>query len=76
MLLEALTLVALVALAIAGVFLWLRRSPKHSRDVRIVDMRNRGFTAHQIADTLGTTENAISEELKRLSIGLGTTSSG
>ena len=74
--LEALTLLVLVALPMAGVVLWLRRSPKHSRDVRIVDMRNRGLTAHQIADALGTTENAIREDLKRLSIGLGTTSSG
>jgi DNA-binding CsgD family transcriptional regulator len=49
---------------------WGRQSC-HPRDVQIVDMRNRGLSAAEIADALGTTEAVIRKDLRRLAIGLG-----
>ena len=51
----------------------IRGIRNHPRDVQIVDMRNRGLSAAEIADALGTTESVIREDLKRLTIGLGET---
>lgn len=60
-----------VALATAAVVLWTRFSGGYSRDVQIVEMRNQGLSAAEIADVLNMPHSVIQEDLKRLTIGLG-----
>ncbi len=67
------SLVIVVVFVIAVVFGLIRGVRSHPRDVRIVDMRNRGLSAAEIAEALGTTESVIRADLKRLTIGLGET---
>ena len=67
------SLVVVVVLVMALLFGVIRGIRNHPRDVQIVDMRNRGLSAAEIADALGTTESVIREDLRRLTIGLGET---
>jgi DNA-binding NarL/FixJ family response regulator len=59
----ALAVVAIMALA-AVTTLWSLRT--YRRDLRIVDMRNRGCSVSEIADALNTTDRDVRENLKRL----------
>jgi len=67
------SLVVVVVLVTGLLFAVIRGIRNHPRDVQIVDMRNRGLSAAEIADALGTTEAVIREDLRRLTIGLGET---
>ena len=67
------SLVVVLVFVMALVFGVIRGVRNHPRDIQIVDMRNRGLSAAEIADALGTTESVIREDLKRLTIGLGET---
>ena len=67
------SLVFVVFFVFAVSFGLIRGIRRHPRDVRIVDMRNRGLSAAEIAAALGTTESVIREDLKRLTIRLGDT---
>ena len=67
------SLVVVMVLVTALLFALIRGILNHPRDVQIVDMRNRGLSAAEIADALRTTEAVIREDLRRLTIGLGET---
>jgi len=67
------SLVVVVVLVTGLLFAVIRGIRNHPRDVQIVDMRNRGLSAAEIADALGTTEAVIRKDLRRLTIGLGET---
>jgi hypothetical protein len=60
--------VVLMAAIIAAL---ARSMSTHRRDIKIVDMRNRGLGAKDIAAELDTTEDDIRAALKRLTIGFG-----
>lgn len=71
-------LAGVLAIVIAmAILAFVLRSPRtHRRDLRIVDMRNRGSSVSEIAAALNTTEKDVRETMKRIAARIGPTTAG
>jgi DNA-binding NarL/FixJ family response regulator len=61
---------AAVLTSVAAVLRWLRT---YRRDLRVVDMRNRGCSVSEIAEALNLTDRGVRETLKRIAGTIGPT---
>jgi hypothetical protein len=70
----ALVVAAIVIVAVVATL--VRRLRWHRRDVRIVDMHNRGCSVSQIAEALDSTDEEVRKAMKRISGSMGSKTGG
>jgi hypothetical protein len=58
---------------VAGVAALVQGLRTHTRDVRIVDMRNRGCSVSEIAKALNSTDEQVRKAMKRITGSVGPT---